>query len=85
MMKNKLVRIIIILVLLFNACLGFIIFLIDNLRYRYNRVEIWMEQDELNNQLFMELQRLIPIAWMVWGVLVLLTILLLINEFRKKS
>jgi hypothetical protein len=44
-----------------------------------------MEQDELNNQLFMELQRLIPIAWMVWGVLVLLTILLLINEFRKKS
>lgn len=81
-MGSKIKRIIIINVII-NAIFGIIIFLISNLMYRYKRMEIWIEQNELFNQFYIELHNIISFAWIIWGVLCLLSILLLISELRK--
>lgn len=81
-MGSKIKRIIIINVII-NAIFGIIIFLISNLMYRYKRMEIWIEQNELFNQFYIELHNIISFAWIIWGVLCLLSIFLLISELRK--
>lgn len=84
-MGSKIKRIIIVINVIINAIFGIIIFQITNLMYRYKRMEIWIEQNELFNQLYLELHNIIPFAWITWGALCLLSICLLISEIRKNS
>ena len=84
-MGSKMKRIIIVINVTINAIFGIIIFQISNLMYRYKRVGIWIEQNQLFNQLYLELHNIIPFAWITWGVLCLLSIFLFISELRKNS
>ncbi|MDF2539164.1 MAG: hypothetical protein K0S76_2185 [Herbinix sp.] len=81
---NKIKKILLILNIILTAFLGFIIFQLSNLMYRYKRTRMWIEQNEFNNQLYIDLQEIIPFAWMIWGALIVIAILLFIFEFRKK-
>lgn len=84
-MRSKIKRIVIILNVIINFILGISIFLISNLMYRYERMGIWIEQNILFNQFYIELHDLISFAWIIWGALCFLSILLLISELRKSS
>ena len=84
-MGSKMKRIIIVINVIINAIFGIIIFQISNLMYRYKRMEIWIEQNELFNQLYLELHNIISFAWITWGVLCLLSLFLFISELRKNS
>jgi hypothetical protein len=82
---SKIKRIALILNLVFNAILGFIIFQISNIAYRNNRIKIWMNQKEFDSYFFEELQQITPYLWMIWGALVVLSIFLLICEYKKSN
>lgn len=84
-MRSKIIKIIIVLNVIINVILGINIFLISNLMYRYERMGIWVEQNKLFNQFCIELHDLILLAWIIWGLLCLLSIFLLIFELRKSS
>ena len=84
-MRSNIKKIFIVLNVIINVIMGINIFLISNLMYRYERMGIWVEQNKLFNQFSIELHDMILLAWIIWGVLCLLSIFLLISELRKNS
>lgn len=83
-MKDKIKRILLILNIILNVTLGLIIFFVSNLIYRYDRLGIWVEQNG-SNQFYSEVQNIITYAWIIWGGLFLLAIILFVFELRKKN
>ena len=80
---SKIKKIVLISNLILNAILGLIIFKISNIVYRYNRTEIWIKQKESVTYFCEMLQQITPFLLMIWGALVVLSISLLILEFKK--
>ena len=63
--------------------LGYVIFLISNLLYKYNRIETWSKENNLI-QFSVKMQNLIMAAWIIWGCLILLSVFFIIAEFKEK-
>ena len=82
---NKTKRIMLSFSFIFTIVLGIILAQISNQLYRYNRMGVWTEPNELFNKLYIELQDKITLFWILWGFLFVLAIIQLILEFRKKS
>lgn len=82
-MWNKIKKSILILNVVVDAILGLIILQISNLIYRYNRFRVWVEENELYNQFYIDMQDIILLTWLIWGALTLMSIVLLINEVRN--
>lgn len=83
-MWNKIKKLILFLNVVINAILGIAIFQISNLVYRYNRMAVWTQQNEQVNQFYIEMQYKILFAWLVWGALILLSIVLLTLEIKRR-
>ncbi len=83
--RSKTKKIVLILNLIFNIILGLIIFQISNIVYRNNRIKIWMNHNEFDSYFLEELQQITPYLWMIWGALVVLSIFLLICEYKKSN
>jgi hypothetical protein len=84
-MWNKIKKTILILNVVINVILGIIILQISKSIYRYHRLGAWTQQNEYYNQFYKEMQDMILLACLIWGALIILSIVLFIFEIRKKS
>lgn len=83
-MWNKIKKWILFLNVAINTILGVIILKISKLINRYNRMGVWTQQNEHYNQFYIEMQDMILFAFLIWGALALVSIVILILEIRKK-
>ncbi|MDF2474129.1 MAG: hypothetical protein K0R21_1911 [Anaerocolumna sp.] len=51
--------------------------------YRYNRMYVFVEQDELMKIFLQELQNNITFLWLIWGLMIIILFIETIFEFRK--
>lgn len=70
----------VILIILF----GTFIAQISSQLYRYNRIYVFVEPDELSEKFFLEIHDKITFLWLIWGAMIIILSIQTLIEFRKK-
>lgn len=70
-----------ILIILFGTFIG----QISSHLYRYNRMYVFVEQDEITDKFFQLLQDKITFLWLIWGVMIIILIIQTLIEFKKAN
>lgn len=82
---NKVKKVLICINILFTIILGIIIAQISILLYRYNRMQTFLESNELLDELLINLQNKVLIMWIIWGILSIFLIIQLLSKGEKKG
>lgn len=84
-MINKGKRLLLIANVTITIILGLGLLQISNLMYRHNRLTVWTTQNDITNQFYMDLKSIMLIIWIIWGVLIVVSIILFILDLRKRG
>ncbi|MDF2587578.1 MAG: hypothetical protein K0S41_1419 [Anaerocolumna sp.] len=84
-MRNKGKRLLLIANVTITIILGIGLLQISNLMYRYNRLTVWTTQNDITNQFYMDLKSIMLIIWIIWGVLIVVSIIPFILDLRKRG
>jgi hypothetical protein len=84
-MRNKGTRILLIVNVIITIILGIGLLQISKLMYRYNRLIVWTTQNEITNQFYIDLKSIMLVVWIIWSVLIVISIVPLILDLRKRG
>lgn len=81
---NQIKRLILGLGLLFTIVLGFIILQVSNQIYKYNRMGVFIENNDLFDNFYIQMQEKLNFIWIIWGVVFILLVIQLLIEWKRK-
>jgi hypothetical protein len=81
---NQIKKLILGLGLIFTIVLGFIILQVSNQIYKYNRMGAFIENNDLFDNFYIQMQEKLNFIWIIWGVVFILLIIQMLIEWKRK-